>query len=431
MNTPSTSSSRIEDFSLLDPRVQSDPREFYSLLHEQRPVYLMPEMGMYVVARYEDARAMVQDHETFSSSSNLIGSKFDGSMFENYNKMLAEKGWARVDTLSWTDPPEHGRYRAIVDKVFNVRYVRELQPHIAQVANDLIDKFIDRGECEFVSEFALPLPGIIIAEQLGLDRSKYETFKRWANAIVTPGVVPMNHDQLRATAEIELEMQHYLAATFEERRLSPTDDLISKLVHARGEDERPLSMHELQSTMCQLIAAGYDTTISALGTGLWLLLRFPEQMAKLRSNPALVRGFVAESLRYEAPVQGMFRVATRDVEIAGTMIPEGSLVMARFGAANHDPSKFACPHQFDMERKNAGAHLAFGNGIHFCVGRLLAMEELETAFSILLSRLDDITLAQPLPDLPHKMHPTIHSLKELPIRFTKVAQAGMANHRRR
>ncbi len=142
MNTPSTSSSRIEDFSLLDPRVQSDPREFYSLLHEQRPVYLMPEMGMYVVARYEDARAMVQDHETFSSSSNLIGSKFDGSIFENYNKMLAEKGWARVDTLSWTDPPEHGRYRMIVDKVFNVRYVRELQPHIAQVANDLIDKFI-------------------------------------------------------------------------------------------------------------------------------------------------------------------------------------------------------------------------------------------------------------------------------------------------
>src|SRR5712672_139281 len=173
-------------------------------------------MGMYVVARYEDARTMVRDHETFSSSSNLIGSKFDGSIFENYNKMLAEKGWARVDTLSWTDPPEHGRYRMIVDKVFNVRYVRELQPHIAQVVNGLIDKFIDRGECEFVSEFALPLPGIIIAEQLGLDRNEVATFKRWADAILSPAMVPMSEAELRATVEIELEMQHFLASMFED-----------------------------------------------------------------------------------------------------------------------------------------------------------------------------------------------------------------------
>lgn len=420
MDTQIRSTPAVSDFSLLDPIVQSDPLPFYELLHEQCPVYQMPETGMFMVTRYEDVRSVLLDPATFSNVLDL-STAVNGESYQIYESILATKGWSHVPTLSWADPPRHARYRKLLDQVFNLGRVRQLKPHIEQTANHLIDQFIDQGECEFVSAFALPFPGIIIAEQLGLNRDNVGVFKRWADAIVLPGASALSEDELRATAEIELEMQHYLAATFEERRKTPTDDLISGLVHAECEDEQPLSMAELQSTMHQLIVAGYDTTISALSSGLWLLLRFPEQMAKLRADPSLLKGFVDEALRYEAPVQGLVRRATRDVEIAGTPIPAESLVIVRYGAANHDPAKYSCPHQFDIERKNAATHLSFGNGIHFCVGRLLAKQELESAFSILLARLSDITLAKPLPVPSHQPSLMAHALKELHIRFTKVA----------
>ncbi|MBW8814538.1 MAG: cytochrome P450 [Caulobacterales bacterium] len=408
---------RVEDFSLMDPQVQSRPYDFYALLHEHEPVYRMPETGMYVVTRYADVRAVLQDCETFSNDVEL-GFGVNGAGYQMYQDVLDQRGWRHVQTLQRTDPPRHGRYRKLLDQVFNVLRVQQLTPHIEEVANDLIDGFIDQGECEFVSAFALPLPGIIIAEQLGLNRNEIATFKAWCDAIISPASVAMSEAELRATAEVELEMQHFLAAQFEDRRRNPGPDLISGLVNAAVEGEEPLSMHELQSLMEQLIAGGYDTTISALANGLWLLLRHPEQMAKLRADPALLKGFVEESLRYESPVQGLVRRATRPVEIAGVTIPKDAIVMVRYAAANRDPAKFACPHQFDIERSNAAAHMAFGVGTHFCVGRLLAKQELMTGFSILLARLGEIELARPVLDPPHHPSLIVHGMRELHIRFS-------------
>lgn len=409
---------RVEDFSLLDPAVQSDPRAFYALLHDQCPVYRMPETGMYVVTRYDDLRAVLRDPEGFSNDITVSGG-VNARGQHLHHAILRARGWAHVQTLQRTDPPLHGRYRRLLDQVFNIQNVNALIPHIEAVANTLIDGFIERGECEFVSEFALPLPGIIIAEQLGLDGDDIATFKRWADAILAPAMNPMTDDELIAAAEIELEMQHFLAGVHESRRADPKDDLISALANAHSDGEAPLSMHEFQDLMHQLISGGYDTTISALANGLWLLLRFPDQMAKLRARPELVRGFVEEALRYESPVQGLMRRATRDMEIGGTVIPKDATVLVRYAAANHDPAKFACPHAFDIERRNAGAHLAFGNGTHFCVGRLLAKQELLTGFSILLARLDEIELARPLPEPPHHPSLLLHPMIELPIRFRK------------
>jgi cytochrome P450 len=274
-----------------------------------------------------------------------------------------------------------------------------------------------------VSDFALPLPGIIICEQLGLDATQYPTFKRWADAMLASAQRVLTVEEAIEEAVIELEAQRHLAAEFDRRRDDPIDDLISALVHAHqppdgegGEDE-PLTIEELQDLMHQLITGGFETTTAALGTGLWLLLRHPDQLAKLRADRTLLNNFIDESLRFDSPVAGLWRTTTCPVTVAGTEIPADASVMVRYAAANRDEKKFDNPDVFDIERPNAKDHVAFGWGNHFCVGAWLARAELRIAFTALLDRLEDIELARPLDDIPHEFSFMLRPLKELPIRF--------------
>lgn len=410
----------VDDYSLMDPATQSDPFEFYALLHKERPVYRMPETGFYMVTRYDDLRHVLKDTETFSNNwSPKRAQSLQGELGMLYEQIIAERGWAHVATLQRTDPPVHSRYRKLLDRVFTVSRVREMAPYVDGVTNELVDSWIDDGRCEFNAQFAMPMPGIIIAEQLGLGRKDIQTFKKWADALIAPAVIKMDEQQIRDTAEIELEMQHFLFEVFEDRRKNPTDDLISGLVHAHGDDEAPLTMHELQNVMHQLISGGFETTQSAIGHAMWLLLRHPETMQRLRDDASLIRKFCEEALRFESPVQGLSRTTTRDVELGGTLIPEGSMVLVRYGAANRDPERFECPHRLDIDRPNAGAHLAFGSGPHFCVGASLARQEMISAFTILLERLDDIRLERPLESPAHFPSLFFLPLKELPITFRK------------
>jgi len=409
--------------SLLDPAVQSCPFEFYRQLHRHCPVYELPETGMWVISRHDDLRQVLSDTETFTSRSNF-GGGLQGARAELYQQILAERGWAHVATLQRTDPPAHTRYRKLLNRVFTARRVAELAAHIDEVTNELIDGFIDRGSCDFFAEFALPLPGIIIAEQLGLDRRDIGTFKRWADAMLALSMRAMSDEEVRATAETELEAQHFFASVFEARRADPGPDLMSALVHAHGEDEQPLTMHELQNLMHQLITGGFETTTSALAHALWLLVRNPDQMALLRADTeAHMKGFIEEALRTESPVQGLSRRTTREVRVGDMTIPEGALLIVRYGAANRDAEVFEDPARFDITRANAGEHLAFGLGNHFCIGAALARQELRSAFTALLARLDDIELAGPLPDPVH--HPSMFFLpvKTLPVRFRRRATA--------
>lgn len=408
----------IADYSLLDNRVQSSPFEFYDLLHRECPVYRMPETGFYIVTKYEDAREVLRDTDSYSSV--VLGMKeLLGPGAELYQQILRERGWEHVHVLHRSDPPAHSHYRKLVDRVFTAKRVRDLTPRIDAVANELIDRFIDRGECEFVSEFSLPMPAIVLAEQLGLDKSEVGRFKTWAETMLATSNRLMSEEELRATADIELEAQHYLAALFEERRQNPTGDLISGLVHAHLKGEEPLSMHELQNIMHQLITGGFETTTSAIAHGLWLLIRHPDQMERLRNDRSLMKNFVEEVLRIESPVQGLMRRTAREVELNGVTISAESVVIVRYGAANRDPEKFVCPHLFDIARENAGAQLAFGSGPHFCVGAMLARQEMASSFSAILDRMDDIALARPLSDPPHLPSLNFMTLRELPIRFRK------------
>jgi len=410
----------VDSYSLMDPAVQDDPFEFYEVLQEQQPVYRMPETGFYVVTRYEDVRRVVMDPKSFSN--DLVREKeFQGERYKIHSQVLAEKGWPLMQTLQRTDPPVHGRYRRLLDKIFTPRQVQELKPRIEAIVNQLIDGFIDKGECEFVHDFALMLPGLLIAEQIGLG-SDILTFKKWVDAMFATGMNILSEDEVRQAAEIEVEAQQYFAGVFEERRKNPRNDIVSHLVQSSSAgDDEPMSMQELQSLMRHIIAAGFESTASALANGMQRLIRHPDQLAKLKANRALMPGFVEEVLRIDSPVQGHFRKALEDVTIGDVTIPKGAIVIPRYGAANHDARQFACPHAFDVERKNANRHFAFGTGIHYCLGANLARQEINSAFSILLDRIDDIALARPLTKPEHQVNFILYVLRELPIRFRKIA----------
>ena len=408
----------LSEFSMLDPHVNSEPWDMYAEIHKECPVYQMPETGAFLVTKYDDLRQVLRDPETFSSDVRVASM---GQFEELQRSILVEGGgWEHVQTLQRTDPPEHGRYRRLIDRVFTIKRVRELTPRIDQVVSELIDNFIEKGECDFNDEFAMRMPGIIIAEQLGLDHGQVSTFKKWADAMLGASRSAVaGEEEIRENAKIELEAQLFFAKIFEERRAAPQNDLMSAFVHSQTEDEDPLSMHELQNMMHQLITGGFETTQSAINHGMWALIRYPELVVKLKEDASLLKPFIEEVLRWEAPVQFLARRATKDVELNGTLIPKDSMILVGYGPASRDESKFACPHQFDIERSNVGAHLAFGSGGHFCPGALLARQEMMSSFSGLIQRLDNIELARPLPAPVHNFSLFFLPMKEFHVKFTK------------
>jgi cytochrome P450 len=411
----------------MDPAVQSCPYDFYAQLRATSPVYLMPETGFYVVTRYEDLRRVLADTETFSNAGPRPAGQLQGATMAIRDRMLAERGWVRKQTLQRTDPPEHTRYRKLVNRVFTARRVRtELAPRIDEIVAELIDAFIDRGSCEFMSEFAVLLPALVMTEQLGLDRGQVNTFKDWTYALLAPSTRALGEEEMVAVTEAELEAQHHFAQALEERRARPTEDLTSALVnsHLAGGEE-PLTMNELQDLMHQLITGGFETTATAIAHGMRLLLTYPDQMQLLRSDPdRYMQGFVEETLRIESPAQGLTRRTTRDVELSGTLIPEGSVVIVRYGSGNRDESQFPEPERFDITRPNLGTHMAFGNGPHFCVGAALARQEMSSAFAALLTRLEDIRIAAPLPDPLHAPNLFVLVFKEMHLSFRRAMPAG-------
>jgi cytochrome P450 len=404
---------------LLDPAVQRNPFPYYRRLREHDPVFRMRESGFYVLTRYEDLRMVLLDSETFSNTLDLteLSGERASRLGALFDKRLAEKGWAHVPSLHQSDPPEHTRYRRLLNKVFSPGRVREMVPGVERICHQLIDAFIDRGRCEFVSEFAFPLPGIVISEQLGLAPGEIGTFRRWADAMLAPAQgLLTDEDTAIGYADIEAEAQHYLAEVFEARRARPTNDLISALVAVSDTDERPLSMYELQNLVQQLITGGYITTGDAITSALWLLIENPGQLQRVRADPSLIKTFAEESLRMLAPVQGLFRKTTRDVQIRGVTIPAGSILHVRYGAANRDDEAFEAPDDFDVTREHVMRHMSFGQGPHACVGAPLARQEMVTAFEGLLARLDDIAIDTGA-ETERNEGLLFYSFKTLPIRF--------------
>lgn len=409
----------LEKFSFFDNEVQSDPYEFYRTLHAKCPVYKVPDKDLYILSKYEDLDKALRNYRSFSNVMERA-TLLQGENGNVFKAMLREQGWEHVPTLQRADPPQHARYRKIIDRAFNVRQVRELQPRLEALANQLIDKFIDRGEVDFMEEFALPFPGMIVAELIGLEAKDYQQFRAWSANLLSYGTTVLPLEELKAAARIEIQMQHFFAGIFEDRKKHPREDLMSALVMAY-EGEAPLSMEELQNLMHQLISGGYETVFSALTHGLWQMIRFPDVAADVRSDRNLLPGFINESLRWESPVQGLWRIATSDVEVSGTTIPKGSLCNMRFAAGNRDAEMFPEPEKFDIRRKNAAHNMSFSRGTHFCPGAALARAELTVAYNVILDRMEDFQLGAPQPYPVHSPGATQFSMKELKLKFRKRA----------
>ena len=407
--------------TLLDPAVQACPFAYHQQLREKAPVYRMPETGFYVVSNYEDLKTVLSDPTTFSNDieiEQLAGEAAAdlGRMFDDH---LAEVGYGHVQTLQRTDPPVHGRYRRLINRTLTPSMVKGMLPSLNRIADDLIDAFIDKGECDFVQAFAFPLPGLIIAEQIGLDAAQINTFKAWSDGMLAPAMgLLVDEASAKKYAEVEAEAQHYLAKLFEERRANPNDDILSALLADSTEGDEPLTMHELQNLMNQLITGGYTTTADSIANAMLLLLENPDQMELLRNDRSLPRNFAEEALRHSSSVQGLFRRTTIDTELSGVTIPANSIIHTRYGSANWDESVFPEPEKFDITRENASKHLAFSRGPHFCVGQPLAIQELMIGFDRILDRLDNIQLA-PGATIERTGGLIFYSLVDLPITFTK------------
>ena len=409
------------DFNFFDEAVLNCPYDFYKTLQEQAPVYNIPGTNIFMVTRHADIKQLLKDTETYSNNFTHL---LKGPEPAPEVTAVYETAWAPVDTMITADPPRHKTYRTLVNKVFNAARVNAMEDYMKTIVHELIDAFIDRGECDFVREFTTPLPVYVIADQLGVPREDLRDFKRWSDSFARRLSQLATPEEQMEDARNIVAFQFYFADMCDQRREAPQDDMISDLVTTEIEDPdtgetRPLNMEELQSLLQQLMVAGNETTTSAITSGMVSLLQNPEQLHHLQQHPESIPNAVEEILRMESPSAGMWRVVKKDSEIHGVKIPRDSLLMLRYHAANRDRALFEHPNDLDIARENADDHIAFGQGIHFCPGAMLARKEMNVAFSALLDRLDDIELVEDKSDCDYWPNIVLRGMKGVYLRFKK------------
>lgn len=411
------------DFNLLEDETRECPFKYFEAIrHLDKPVYFMPELQAYYVSRYDDVRYIKKHPEIFSNDIFKLGTSRGGNARNIAEEYKAEHGWARVSTLQRTDPPEHTKYRKLINNAFSVARIRNMTHYVETMVNDLIDEFIKKGTCDFMWDFSIPLPCTVIADQLGVPRGRIWDLKKWSDAMLAPGGGFTDDAAALACAQAVVEAQQFFAEVMAARRASPKDDIITDLVNAQLRDTpdgpiRPLDMCELQDLLEQLLTGGNETTTNAIGSAMMLLLQRPELMKRMQEDPALIRNFIEESLRFETPVLHLWRVVVEDTELGGVPLPRGSNIAVGYASANRDENVFDHSETFDVERKKAGAHLAFGSGPHHCPGAALARQEMYSAFIILLHRLDNIKTREPDESFKHVPSSFLRGLSNLHLTF--------------
>ena len=370
-------------------------------LRESGPVHravLPGGLEFWLVLRHAEALAALNDPRV--SVGATIGMA-DGGM------LSPEIRAAMFTSLMAADPPDHTRLRRLVSSVFTARRVEGMRPWIEEATEHLIDAFADRDEADLMAELAAPLPILVICELLGIPEADRSNFRDWSNACISGMGTP------QFPVEKATEFVHYLRDLVARKRTEPDGALLSALIQSRDAAEA-LSDDELTSTVFLLILAGHDTTLSLIGSGLLLLMNHPDQAAELRADPQKVPRAIEEFLRFESPVpMGTFRLATEPFEIGGTRIEAGDMLMVCLQSANRDESVFGRPGSLDTARAEA-RHLAFGHGIHFCLGAQLARLEAEVAINAMLRRFPDLRLATPNEMIPWRGGLFVHGPISMP-----------------
>ena len=426
MATPEIDVSRcpLSELRPMSPGMLACPAALNRRLREDAPVFQDPDSGIFFISRYDDVVAVLRDHATFSSVMGGKSTRAVDSPDPQVRAIMAE-GYAIVPTMLTQDPPLQRRYRKFVDGAFSPASLKSLEPFMERTSHELIDAFIDRGECEFRSEFGVGLPLRVIASQIGAPEEDLPRLHEWTQTFIANLSMQLDVEGMRAVARRVVEYQRYFVERLEERRRRPGDDILSKIVNASIDGEQPLNNAECLSMLNQILVAGNDTTASTLTEGIWLLINHPDQYELIRRDPTpeTIGRFVEELLRVTSTSANGFRRATRDVELRGVTIPENAICFARFASANQDHEQFADAMTFDIMRDNLKAHIAFGRGVHHCLGAALARRELNIGFRAIFERMEYFRLQPGAPEPQFVANALVHSLTALPLAFDAIDQA--------
>jgi len=392
-------------FNPMDPEFLADPYPTYHRLRNEDPVHHSP-LDFWVLTRYEDVAAVLRDPRFIKEPLvSMVAARFGVTVPPGVGVSMLDR-----------DPPDHTRLRSLVSKAFTPRVVEGLRPRIQKMVDDLITRAEAVGTMDLIEEFAYPIPVNIICEMLGVPVEDHERFKGWSLDIAR-GLdsvwLPPESEIPKRSGAARHAIGDYMRGLIAERRATPRGDLLSALIAAEEAGDK-LSEDELIATCILLLIAGHETTVNLIGNGTLALLRHPEELRRLRETPGLIPSAVEELLRYDGPVQRTARITSTEVTIGGRTIPKGEMVMPFIGAADRDPAQFPDPDRVDLGRAD-NRHIAFGWGIHFCLGAPLARVEGQIAIDTLVRRLPRLTLVDDEPEYRQSL--TLRGLKALPVTF--------------
>jgi cytochrome P450 len=392
-------------FNPMDPEFLADPYPTYHRLREEDPVHHSP-MDFWVLTRYEDVAAVLRDPRFIKEPIvSMVAARFGVSVPPGVGLSMLDR-----------DPPDHTRLRSLVSKAFTPRVVDGLRPRIQTMVDELITRAEAVGTMDLIEEFAYPIPVNVICEMLGVPVEDHERFKGWSLDIAR-GLdsvwLPPESEIPKRSGAARHAIGDYMRGLIAERRAAPRGDLLSALIAAEEAGDK-LSEDELIATCILLLIAGHETTVNLIGNGTLALLRHPGELRRLRETPGLITSAVEELLRYDGPVQRTARITSTAVTIGGRTIPKGEMVMPFIGAADRDPTQFPDPDRLDLGRAD-NRHIAFGWGIHFCLGAPLARVEGQIAIDTLVRRLPRLALVNDEPE--HRQSLTLRGLKALPVTF--------------
>ena len=371
--------------AMWSPENLRNPYPFYAALRESAPVHVLAAFGgTHAITRYDDIAPILKNPTLFSSQRIAPGLHLPKEVGEQ-----ARRFFRAQNNLIASDPPQHTRLRTLVGKAFTPRRIAEMEPRIRAITRQLLESMLAHEEFDLMAELAVPLPVIVISEMLGVEPERRQDFKRWSDHVVQTVALSQGKLDPGPILQSLTQLHAYLEETIERRRREPQGDLISALVEAA---EGFLEVEDLISFTRLLLVAGNETTTNLLGNALVSLLRSPSEFSRLQADPTLIPSAIEETLRYEGPVQSLMRMTTQDTQIASHPIPEGTRLFLVLAAANRDPRRFTEPDRFDITRQDQG-QLAFGHGVHFCLGAPLARLEAKVALEELLPRVRQLAFA--------------------------------------
>src|SRR5947209_12783969 len=367
--------------------MRRNPYPAYDQMRQGLPVFHLAPFDLWMIFDFEGVKRALVDHGVFSSDlSHAPGHGNSGEWFIFF------------------DPPRHTKLRALISKAFTPRVVANLEPRIRELSRELLDQTIERGEMDLAADFSVPLPMRVIAEMMGVPIAEWPRYRRWSDVILKlANTVARDEEAARTVADyraVTAQMRAFLPDLIAQRRAAHPDDLLTRLVGAEVDGER-LTPEEVLGFVQLLLVGGQETTANLINNALLCFLENPDQLARLRAAPELLPSAIEEVLRYCSPIQWMPRATPRAVELHGQVIPAGKLVLPVIGSANRDPRQFRDAGRFDITR-DPNPHLAFGQGIHFCLGAPLARLEARIALTDILERLKGFRRANDEPWQPRK-----------------------------